>query len=53
MVRRYPSTNRVAEMDIILDYGLSDDFNCGNTRYLTGSGRGDGCIFPWKANPSF
>jgi Xaa-Pro aminopeptidase len=41
------------EIDSILVYGLADDFNRGNMRYLTGSGRGGCCILPMEDPPVF
>lgn len=40
-------------IDSILVVGLSDDFNRGNIRYVTGHGRGGSCIFPIEGNPVF
>jgi len=39
------------ELDCILVVGLSDDFNRGNIRYITGSGRGGCCVFPLEGDP--
>jgi hypothetical protein len=39
------------EIDCLLVAGLSDDFNRGNIRYITGSGRGGYCIFPAEGKP--
>ena len=41
------------EVDCLLIVGLSDDFNRGNIRYVTGFGRGGCCIFPLEGNPVF
>ncbi|MFC1533392.1 M24 family metallopeptidase [Thermodesulfobacteriota bacterium] len=41
------------DLDCILIVGLSDDFNRGNIRYITGSGRGGCCIFPVEGPPIF
>jgi Xaa-Pro aminopeptidase len=41
------------DMDCLLVYGLPDDFNRGNIRYLTGSGRGGCCLFPLEGDPVF
>jgi Xaa-Pro aminopeptidase len=38
-------------MDCLLVFGLADDFNRGNIRYITGSGRGGCCIFPAEGAP--
>jgi Xaa-Pro aminopeptidase len=40
-------------LDCILIAGLSDNFNRGNIRYVTGSGRGEYCIFPLEKPPIF
>lgn len=39
--------------DSLLIVGLADDFNRGNVRYLTGSGRGGTCVFPLEGLPVF
>ena len=39
------------ELDCLLVVGLSDDFNRGNIRYITGSGRGGCCLFPYDGRP--
>ena len=39
------------EIDCLLIIGLPDDFNRGNIRYITGSGRGGCCIFPAEGAP--
>lgn len=39
------------ELDCLLVVGLSDDFNRGNVRYITGSGRGGCCLFPYHGSP--
>jgi Xaa-Pro aminopeptidase len=41
------------ELDCLLVVGLSDDFNRGNIRYITGSGNGGCCIFPLEGTPVF
>jgi Xaa-Pro aminopeptidase len=41
------------QLDCLLIVGLSDDFNRGNIRYVTGFGRGGCCIFPLEGNPVF
>jgi Xaa-Pro dipeptidase len=54
--RRYKSIResmKKAELDCLLIIGLSDDFNRGNIRYITGSGRGGCCIFPSEGDPVF
>jgi Xaa-Pro dipeptidase len=38
-------------LDSLIITGLSDDFNRGNIRYVTGSGRGGCCIFPLEGKP--
>ena len=40
-------------LDSLLIVGLSDDFNRGNIRYITGSGRGGCCVFPFQGKPVF
>lgn len=40
-------------VDCLLITGLSDDFNRGNIRYITGYGRGGTCIFPVEGNPVY
>ena len=52
--RRYTAIRELMkrdELDCILIVGLSDDFNRGNIRYITGSGRGGCCIFPSEGAP--
>ena len=52
--RRYAAIRelmRDEEMDCLLVFGLADDFNRGNIRYITGSGRGGCCIFPVEGVP--
>ena len=54
--RRYAAVQeqmKKAEIDCILVYGLADDFNRGNIRYITGSGRGGCCVFPTEGAPVF
>jgi Xaa-Pro aminopeptidase len=54
--RRYTGIRemmRKEEVDCLLIVGLSDDFNRGNIRYITGSGRGGCCIFPLEGAPVF
>jgi Xaa-Pro aminopeptidase len=41
------------ELDCLLIVGLANDFNRGNIRYITGSGRGGCCIFPLEGPPVF
>ncbi len=40
-------------LDCLLIVGLPDDFNRGNIRYVTGSGRGGCCVFPLEGTPVF
>jgi Xaa-Pro aminopeptidase len=40
-------------LDSLLIAGLSDDFNRGNIRYITGSGRGGYCILPLEGDPDY
>jgi Xaa-Pro aminopeptidase len=52
--RRYTAIREVMKkegLDSILVIGISDDFNRGNIRYITGSGRGGACIFPPEGKP--
>jgi len=54
--RRYAAIRglmKKEEVDCLLVVGLSDDFNRGNIRYITGSGRGGCCIFPPEGAPVF
>jgi len=54
--RRYAAIQeqmKKEELDCLLVVGLSDDFNRGNIRYITGSGRGGCCIFPLEGAPIF
>lgn len=39
------------ELDCLIIVGLGDDFNRGNIRYVTGSGRGGYCVFPLEGQP--
>ncbi len=39
------------ELDCLVIVGLGDDFNRGNIRYVTGSGRGGYCVFPLEGQP--
>jgi Xaa-Pro aminopeptidase len=39
--------------DSLLVFGISDDFNRGNVRYITGYGRGGCCIFSEEKDPVF
>jgi Xaa-Pro aminopeptidase len=41
------------ELDCLVIFGLGDDFNRGNIRYITGSGRGGCCVFPLEDQPVF
>jgi Xaa-Pro dipeptidase len=52
--RRYTAIRELMAdqyMGCILVFGVSDDFNRGNIRYITGSGRGGCCIFPAEGTP--
>ncbi|HSW58676.1 MAG TPA: Xaa-Pro peptidase family protein [Dehalococcoidales bacterium] len=52
--RRYAAIRKQMQtdgLDSLLVIGLSDDFNRGNIRYITGSGRGGCCIFPLEGSP--
>jgi Xaa-Pro aminopeptidase len=54
--RRYKAIRALMEkdeLDSLLIIGLGDDFNRGNIRYITGSGRGGCCIFPMEGSPIF
>ena len=54
--RRYVAIREIMKnkgLDCLLVSGLSDDFNRGNIRYITGSGRGGCCIFPLEGAPVF
>ena len=54
--RRYMAIRELMkreELDCLLIVGLSDDFNRGNIRYITGSGNGGCCIFPLEGAPVF
>jgi Xaa-Pro dipeptidase len=54
--RRYADIRelmRKEELDSLLVYGISDDFNRGNIRYIAGTGRGGCCIFPLEGKPVF
>ncbi|MCK4862937.1 MAG: aminopeptidase P family protein [Dehalococcoidales bacterium] len=54
--RRYAAIRQQMERDsleCLLVVGLSDDFNRGNIRYVTGSGRGGCCVFPLEGDPVF
>jgi Xaa-Pro aminopeptidase len=54
--RRYAGIRELMkkdEVDCLLVIGVSDDFNRGNIRYLTGYGRGGCCIFPRDGNPVY
>ena len=55
-LRRYADIREQMEragIESLLICGLADDFNRGNIRYITGSGRGGHCIFPLEGNPVF
>jgi Xaa-Pro aminopeptidase/Xaa-Pro dipeptidase len=52
--RRYAAIRELMkrdEVDCLIVVGLADDFNRGNIRYITGSGRGGCCIFPSEGKP--
>jgi Xaa-Pro aminopeptidase len=52
--RRYAAIRKAMKkeaVDCLLVVGLPDDFNRGNIRYITGSGRGGCCIFPLEGAP--
>lgn len=52
--RRYKALRelmRQEKVDCLLVVGLPDDFNRGNIRYITGSGRGGCCILPPEGPP--
>jgi len=52
--RRYKAIRELmkqGDIDCLLVVGLPDDFNRGNIRYITGSGRGGCCIFPPEGSP--
>jgi Xaa-Pro aminopeptidase len=54
--RRYAAIRELMkrdEVDCLLIVGLGDDFNRGNIRYITGSGRGGCCVFPLVGKPVF
>ena len=54
--RRYQAIRELMkreELDCLLVVGLADDFNRGNIRYITGSGRGGCCLFPREGIPVF
>jgi len=54
--RRYNAIRELMKrdgLDCILAVGRGDDFNRGNIRYVTGSGRGGCCIFPMEGKPVF
>ncbi|HJX13422.1 MAG TPA: Xaa-Pro peptidase family protein [Dehalococcoidales bacterium] len=54
--RRYAAIRAGMEhngLDCLLVYGLADDFNRGNIRYITGYGRGGCCVFPREGDPIF
>ena len=55
-LRRYAAIRELMKkegFDSLLVVGISDDFNRGNIRYITGSGRGGCCIFPLEGAPVF
>jgi Xaa-Pro aminopeptidase len=52
--RRYKALREMMKqekVDCLLVVGLADDFNRGNIRYITGSGRGGCCILPPEGAP--
>ena len=52
--RRYIAVRELMkqdELDCLVIVGLADDFNRGNIRYVTGSGRGGYCVFPLEGKP--
>src|SRR3972149_31824 len=54
--RRYQAIRELMKgegLDGLLVAGLADDFNRGNIRYITGSGRGGCCLFPREGRPVF
>ena len=54
--RRYAAIRQIMQkegLDALLIFGIADDFNRGNIRYVTGSGRGGCCIFPEEGAPVF
>ncbi|OGO32483.1 MAG: hypothetical protein A2Z29_06680 [Chloroflexi bacterium RBG_16_56_11] len=54
--RRYRAIRALMQrdgLDCLLVAGLPDDFNRGNIRYITGSGRGGCCLFPVEGVPVF
>jgi Xaa-Pro aminopeptidase len=54
--RRYAAIREIMKkegLDSILVIGAADDFNRGNIRYITGTGRGGCCIFPAEGKPIF
>jgi Xaa-Pro aminopeptidase len=53
--RRYAAIREMMQrdgLDCLLVAGLGDDFNRGNIRYITGSGRGGLCVFPAEGRPA-
>ncbi len=54
--RRYQVIRKLMakdSLDCLVIIGRADDFNRGNIRYVTGSGRGGCCIFPGEKRPVF
>lgn len=52
--RRYAAIRGLMKnsgLDSLVIYGLNEDFNRGNVRYVTGLGRGGCCIFPLDGAP--
>ena len=54
--RRYEAIRKLMLKDgleSLVVLGRADDFNRGNIRYITGSGRGGCCFFPREGRPVF
>ncbi|MGD1118784.1 MAG: Xaa-Pro peptidase family protein [Dehalococcoidales bacterium] len=54
--RRYQAIRKLMtkdKLDCLVIIGRADDFNRGNIRYVSGSGRGGCCIFPLEGRPVF
>lgn len=52
--RRYKTIRELMiknNLDCLVITGRADDFNRGNIRYVTGSGRGGCCVFPLEGRP--
>jgi Xaa-Pro aminopeptidase len=55
-LRRYQAIRQMMKtdgLDSLLIVGIADDFNRGNIRYVTGTGRGGCCVFPVEGKPVF